>query len=177
MKKAVEVMKAKPKSELIWASPRELLNVFQADAVGCHIITATNDILKKLSLVGKDNARALPPGDYLLSVSDDSGLTFETTQDCQTQVLSFWTSQWPTAVCQGKIVSSAGRSLPTSTCANPACADVYAEEQTCHSNLPPLGACLAGRRLLCGLIPCRSRPGSWPQCLNFSITSSTASFA
>jgi transaldolase len=54
MKKAVEIMKAKPKAELIWASPRELLNVFQADAVGCHIITATNDILKKLSLVGKD---------------------------------------------------------------------------------------------------------------------------
>ena len=47
-------MKAKPKAELIWASPRELLNIFQADAVGCHIITATNDILKKLSLVGKD---------------------------------------------------------------------------------------------------------------------------
>jgi len=54
MKASVEVMKAKPKAELIWASPRELLNVFQADAVGCHIITATNDILKKLSLVGKD---------------------------------------------------------------------------------------------------------------------------
>lgn len=54
MAEAVKVMKAKPKSELIWASPRELLNIFQADAVGCHIITATNDILKKLSLVGKD---------------------------------------------------------------------------------------------------------------------------
>ncbi len=54
MAKAVRTMKAKPKAELIWASPRELLNVFQADAVGCHIITATNDILKKLSLVGKD---------------------------------------------------------------------------------------------------------------------------
>jgi len=54
MKKSVAIMKAKPKAELIWASPRELLNVFQADAVGCHIITATNDILKKLSLVGKD---------------------------------------------------------------------------------------------------------------------------
>ncbi len=40
--------------ELIWASPRELLNVFQADDVGCHIITVTNDLLKKLSLVGKD---------------------------------------------------------------------------------------------------------------------------
>jgi transaldolase len=39
---------------LIWASPRELLNVFQADEIGCHIITATNDILKKLDLVGYD---------------------------------------------------------------------------------------------------------------------------
>lgn len=54
MAEAVNIMKAKPLSELIWASPRELLNVFQADSVGCHIITATNDILKKLSLVGKD---------------------------------------------------------------------------------------------------------------------------
>jgi transaldolase len=54
MAQSVQVMKAKPKAELIWASPRELLNVFQADAVGCHIITATNDILKKLALVGKD---------------------------------------------------------------------------------------------------------------------------
>lgn len=54
MAEAVRIMRARPKSELIWASPRELLNIFQADAVGCHIITATNDILKKLSLVGKD---------------------------------------------------------------------------------------------------------------------------
>ena len=54
MAESVRIMKAKPKSELIWASPRELLNIFQADEVGCHIITATNDILKKLSLVGKD---------------------------------------------------------------------------------------------------------------------------
>jgi len=54
MAKAVRAMKSKPKAELIWASPRELLNVFQADYVGCHIITATNDILKKLSLVDKD---------------------------------------------------------------------------------------------------------------------------
>ena len=43
-----------PRCELIWASPRELLNVFQADAIGCHIITVTHDVLKKLSLVGKD---------------------------------------------------------------------------------------------------------------------------
>jgi len=54
MAEAVSIMSTKPKSELIWASPRELLNVFQADAIGCHIITATNDILAKLSLVGKD---------------------------------------------------------------------------------------------------------------------------
>ena len=54
MAKAVQVMKSKPRAELIWASPRELLNIFQADEVGCHIITATNDILKKLQLVGKD---------------------------------------------------------------------------------------------------------------------------
>jgi len=42
------------KQELICASPRELLNIFQADAIGCHIITATSDVLKKLSLVGKN---------------------------------------------------------------------------------------------------------------------------
>jgi len=54
MAEAVKVMKARPRAELIWASPRELLNIVQAGQVGCHIITATNDILKKLSLVGKD---------------------------------------------------------------------------------------------------------------------------
>ena len=54
MAESVIVLKSRPKAELIWASPRELLNIFQADAIGCHIITATNDILKKLSLVGKD---------------------------------------------------------------------------------------------------------------------------
>ena len=54
MAAAVELLKITPKAELIWASPRELLNIFQADAVGCHIITVTNDILKKLNLVGYD---------------------------------------------------------------------------------------------------------------------------
>ncbi|MGZ5177290.1 MAG: transaldolase family protein, partial [Burkholderiales bacterium] len=54
MAEAVELLKAKPKAELIWASPRELLNVFQANDIGCHIITVTNDILAKLSLVGKN---------------------------------------------------------------------------------------------------------------------------
>jgi len=54
MAKSVEILKAAPASELIWASPRELLNIFQADEIGCHVITVTNDILKKLSLVGYD---------------------------------------------------------------------------------------------------------------------------
>ena len=54
MAAAVELVRVYPNIELIWASPRELLNVFQADAIGCHIITATNDILKKLALVGRD---------------------------------------------------------------------------------------------------------------------------
>ena len=54
MTEAVKILKPLSKAELIWASPRELLNIFHADAIGCHIITVTNDILKKLSLVGKD---------------------------------------------------------------------------------------------------------------------------
>ena len=54
MAEAVEIVKTAPKAEVIWASPRELLNIFQADAIGCHIITVTSDILKKLSLIGKD---------------------------------------------------------------------------------------------------------------------------
>ena len=54
MAEAVLRLAPAPNTELIWASPRELLNIFQADAIGCHIITVTNDILQKLSLVGKD---------------------------------------------------------------------------------------------------------------------------
>jgi transaldolase len=79
MAAAVEILRLCPAAELIWASPRELLNVFQADAVGCHIITATNDILKKLSLVGKDLA------DYSLDTvrmfyndAQQAGFTLET---------------------------------------------------------------------------------------------------
>jgi transaldolase len=60
MAESVKLTKPHPGMEIIWASPRELLNVFQADQIGCHIITATADILKKLSLVGKDL------GDYSL---------------------------------------------------------------------------------------------------------------
>lgn len=54
MQAAVEIVRMVPNVELIWASPRELLNIFQADAIGCHIITVTHDVLQKLSLVGKD---------------------------------------------------------------------------------------------------------------------------
>jgi transaldolase len=54
MAEAVRMISPSPNQELIWASPRELLNLFQADAIGCHVITVTSDILKKLSLVAKD---------------------------------------------------------------------------------------------------------------------------
>ncbi len=54
MKEVVGMLKGHPNIELIWASPRELFNVVQADEIGCHIITATNDILKKLPTLGKD---------------------------------------------------------------------------------------------------------------------------
>ena len=54
MAESVKRLRAAPNTELIWASPRELLNIFQADEIGCQVITVTNDIIKKLSLVGKD---------------------------------------------------------------------------------------------------------------------------
>jgi transaldolase len=52
--RALEVMRPCPRQQLIWASPREVLNIVQADAVGCHVITVTNDLLQKLDLIGKD---------------------------------------------------------------------------------------------------------------------------
>jgi len=54
MQAAREALTSHPRAALLWASPRELLNIFQADEVGCHIITATSDVLAKLALVGKD---------------------------------------------------------------------------------------------------------------------------
>lgn len=54
MARSVEIMAAAPQSELIWASPREILNIVQAHSVGCHIITVTHDLLKKLDSLGKD---------------------------------------------------------------------------------------------------------------------------
>lgn len=54
MAEAVVIAKEKPKAEVLWASPRELLNIFQADQIGCQVITVSNDILKKLDIVGYD---------------------------------------------------------------------------------------------------------------------------
>jgi transaldolase len=54
MDRAVNIAAAAPRAELIWASPREILNVVQADQVGCHIITVTHELLKKLDSLGKD---------------------------------------------------------------------------------------------------------------------------
>jgi len=53
MTEAANMVQKKPKARLLWASPRELLNIFQAEACGCHIITVTPDLLKKLTMVGK----------------------------------------------------------------------------------------------------------------------------
>ena len=54
MARAVDILVDAPRSELIWASPREILNVVQADEVGCHVITLTHDLLAKLDSLGKD---------------------------------------------------------------------------------------------------------------------------
>ncbi|MBV8122028.1 MAG: transaldolase [Alphaproteobacteria bacterium] len=54
MREAVQILAERPHAQLLWASSRELLNIFQADQVGCHIITVTHDVLAKLGLVGKD---------------------------------------------------------------------------------------------------------------------------
>ena len=56
MTSAVGILRHLPKAELIWASPRELLNIFQADQIGCHIITVTHDLLKKTRQIGYDLA-------------------------------------------------------------------------------------------------------------------------
>jgi transaldolase len=54
MKESLGILKHNPKAELLWASSRELFNVVQAEMSGCHIITVTNEILKKIPMVGKD---------------------------------------------------------------------------------------------------------------------------
>ena len=54
MKECVDILGPNPRAELLWASPRELFNLFQAEQCGCHIITATQDVIAKLALVGKN---------------------------------------------------------------------------------------------------------------------------
>ena len=54
IKNTLQEFKMKPMSKILWASPRELLNIFQAERVGCHIITVADDILKKINLINKD---------------------------------------------------------------------------------------------------------------------------
>jgi transaldolase len=54
MRACVDILKSRPRAELLWASPREVLNLFQAEAIGCHIITMTNDLIAKLNLFNKD---------------------------------------------------------------------------------------------------------------------------
>lgn len=54
MEEALECLKIKPLAKLLWASPREFLNIVQADQIGCHVITVSSDILAKVSLMGKD---------------------------------------------------------------------------------------------------------------------------
>jgi transaldolase len=54
MAAALDILRSAPNAELVWASPREVLNIFQADAIGCHIITVTHGLLAKLAAVGKD---------------------------------------------------------------------------------------------------------------------------
>ncbi len=54
MRASVELLAFNPNAELVWASPREVYNVVQADEIGCHIITRTNDIISKLSTIGTD---------------------------------------------------------------------------------------------------------------------------
>lgn len=53
MRKCRSILEPLPKAELLWASPREVLNLFQADETGCHIVTVTSDILSKLNNIGK----------------------------------------------------------------------------------------------------------------------------
>lgn len=54
MSAALEMVKLEPGLELLWASPREVLNVVQADAIGCHIVTVTHGLLEKLPALGRE---------------------------------------------------------------------------------------------------------------------------
>lgn len=81
MAQAVKLLRAKPKAALIWASPRELLNIFQADSVGCHVITVTKDVLAKLHFVGKDlETLSLETVHMFWQDAINAGYTIETSQ-------------------------------------------------------------------------------------------------
>lgn len=80
MREAKSIMAAKPKAQLLWASPREILNIFQADEVGCEIITVTHDMLGKLSGVGKDlESFSRETVQMFYSDATAAGYTIETT--------------------------------------------------------------------------------------------------
>ena len=76
MKKSVEILRDYDNVELIWASPRELLNIIQANDIGCHIITVTNAILKKIPNINKDlNQFSLETVQMFYNDAKDSGFT------------------------------------------------------------------------------------------------------
>jgi transaldolase len=78
MTKALEITNTVPTTELLWASPRELLNIVQADAIGCDIITVTEDVLAKLPLLGKDLAEySLDTVAMFYRDAQESGFTLE----------------------------------------------------------------------------------------------------
>jgi len=81
---AIELMHGFSQLELIWASPRELLNIIQADQIGCHIITATSDILKKIDLIGKDcDQYSLETVKMFYDDATRAGFTLTTTPDVE----------------------------------------------------------------------------------------------
>lgn len=84
MVESVDILRPHSQLELIWASPRELLNIMQADDIGCHIITVTNDILKKLSIVGKDlHEFSLETVQMFYDDAQKAGFTLETTVEIE----------------------------------------------------------------------------------------------
>jgi transaldolase len=78
MERSLEILAQFPHAELLWASPREVLNIIQAASVGCHIITVTNDLLKKLPNIGRDlDAVSLDTVKMFFNDAVQSGLTLE----------------------------------------------------------------------------------------------------
>ena len=78
MTEALKIVAGAPSAELLWASPRELLNIVQADEIGCHIVTVTEDLLAKLPLLGKDLAEySLDTVTMFHDDAQESGFTLE----------------------------------------------------------------------------------------------------